>query len=431
VAEIPPYSSLFPEADSNLDPLTPNPGSPKWGSTVKLIVGLTLAAIFVLLLFYFRSLLSPIFLAFILSYLLHPVANGLSKITGFNWRTAVNIIYIILVIFLIISLTEIGKAIAIPIDALYKNILRDINNLPALVSTLSTQVFVFGPFELDMSTLDLGPLTEQLLAYIQPLLGRLGTIISSIAASAAATLAWMLFVIVVSYFLLAEANQVPTELLYVDVPSYQQDFLRLGEELKRVWNAFLRGQIILVGMVVASYTVLMTVLGVRYAILIALLAGLSRFVPYLGPLIAWSVLGLVTFLQPGNYFGLAPWQFTLLVLAAAVIVDQIFDNLISPRVFGQTLGIHPAAVLIAAIVMANLIGLLGLILAAPTVATLKLLGRYVMRKMLDIDPWPLVRPQERVISSPAHVRILRRLRAWYKMTRNWQKSLRLPHRPEK
>jgi predicted PurR-regulated permease PerM len=138
-----------------------------------------------------------------------------------------------------------------------------------------------------------------------------------------------------------------------------------------------------------SYTILMTVLGVRYAIAIAILAGLSRFVPYVGTATAWTVTALVAFFQPFNYFGLDPWQYTLLVIGSAVILDQIFDNLISPRLFGQTLGIHPAAVLIAAILSANLIGLIGLVLAAPAVATFKLVGRYIFRKMLDLDPWPV------------------------------------------
>ena len=58
----------------------------------------------------------------------------------------------------------------------------------------------------------------------------------------------------------------------------------------------------------------------------------------------------------------------------------------------NTLKVHPAFVLIAAIIAANLIGILGVIVAAPLLATLQLVGRYTMRKLLDEDPWP---PEER------------------------------------
>jgi len=118
------------------------------------------------------------------------------------------------------------------------------------------------------------------------------------------------------------------------------------------------------------------------------LAGLGRLVPYLGPMALWIVTALVAYFQGGNYFGLPPWIYTILVLAIALIIDQVFDNLISPRLLGQTLGVHPAAVLISAIFAAQLIGFIGLLLAAPVVASLKLISGYVTRKMFDLDPWP-------------------------------------------
>jgi predicted PurR-regulated permease PerM len=408
------------QSSSETSPSDPISTSPKWGSTIKLIVGLTFAAIVLTLLFYFRSLIGPVLLAFILSYLLHPLINALSKLTTLSWRPTVNLVYIILVILLATSFTLAGLAVAQQIQNLITVVRNFVNNLPDLVAYLSTQVYTFGPFELDFTTLDLAPITERILGYLQPILARLGDLVGTFATSAAATLGWGLFILVISYFLLAETKQVPEELSNVDVPNYYEDIRLLAVELRKVWNAFLRGQLIVITMVIISYTILMTILGVRYALAIALLAGLSRFVPYLGPLTAWTVLALVTFFQSSNYFSLDPWQYTLLVLIAAIVLDQIFDNLVSPRVFGQTLGIHPAAVLIAAIVAANLIGLVGLILAAPTVATIKLLGRYTFRKMLDLEPWPLIVPQEKTYTTPAHKRVLRRIHAWYRLVKQRQ-----------
>jgi predicted PurR-regulated permease PerM len=100
-----------------------------------------------------------------------------------------------------------------------------------------------------------------------------------------------------------------------------------------------------------------------------------------------------------------------------VIVDQIFDNLVSPRILGQALGVNPAAVLIAAIVMTNLIGIIGLLLAAPVLATLKLLGTYTIRKMLDLDPWPEKPPTPETAAITRRARIWRRLQAWVRAFR--------------
>ena len=86
----------------------------------------------------------------------------------------------------------------------------------------------------------------------------------------------------------------------------------------------------------------------------------------------------------------------LLVLGCCLALNQVFDSYITPRVMGHTLGVHPAGVLIAAIIATDLIGLVGLVLAAPVLATVTLLGRYIIRKMLDMDPWPPVKGRPRV-----------------------------------
>ena len=210
----------------------------------------------------------------------------------------------------------------------------------------------------------------------------------------------MVFVILVSYFILADASQVPGELVHVDIPGYNADVRRLGRELGKTWNAFLRGQLIILLLVVFLYTLLMTILGVHYAIAIALLAGIARFVPYIGPLTTWTVTVLVAFFQGGNYFGLIPLHYAILVVACALLLDQIFDNLIGPRIMGKSLGVHPAAVLVTAIICANLIGIIGLVLAAPVLASLKVLGRYITRKMLDLDPWADPKEEEKPHSHP-------------------------------
>jgi predicted PurR-regulated permease PerM len=162
----------------------------------------------------------------------------------------------------------------------------------------------------------------------------------------------------------------------------------MGKELKVIWNSFLRGQLLLIAIVIVTYSVLFLILGVRYSLALAVLAGLARFVPYLGPLTAWVTTYLVAFFQDTNYFGLEQWFYALMVITICFLVDQAFDQLISPRLMGEKLGVHPAALLVVAIMAANLLGVIGLVLAAPVLATLQLAGRYATRKMLDMDPFP-------------------------------------------
>lgn len=373
-------------------------GSPNWGSTTKLILGMTFVAIVAALLIRFRGIIGPLILAFVLTYLLYPVVRFVSHSTKLSWRGSVNILFVFLMVIYAGLITVAGFTVVGQLQNLINFVVLRVNDLPELAASLSTQVFRFGVFEFSLEQFDLQALSEQLLAVVQPLLGRMGGLISTFATSAAVSLGWSLFVILIAYFLLADGGKVPDQLVHIEIPGYDYDLRRIGYELRRIWNAYLRGQLIIILLVIISYTILMFILGLRFAVGIAILAGLARFVPYAGPFVSGIVTALVAFFQPGNYFGLEPVYYALLVLVLAFVVDQIFDNLVSPRLLGDSLGVHPAAVLVAAIVAANLIGIIGLILAAPVLATITLLGRYVFRKMIDMDPWPegetIVKPIE-------------------------------------
>ena len=135
-----------------------------------------------------------------------------------------------------------------------------------------------------------------------------------------------------------------------------------------------------------TYLLVLSVLGVHYALGIAFLAGIARFVPYVGNLVSWTTLALVAYFQDPSWLGLSPLSYAILCVACAILIDQIFDNFVTPRIISQALRVHPAAVLIAALVFANLLGLLGVVVAAPILATVALFWRYLMRKMLDHEP---------------------------------------------
>ena len=368
--------------------------SPNWGSTLKLVVAFTLVAIVGALVVRFSNIIGPLLLAFILAYVLHPLASWLTKTIRFSWRGAVAIIYLLLVMLLMTLFTVTGLGVVQQIQSLVGVVQRFLNNdLPNLVNNLSTDVYdVGGFFQVDMSQFlgqyDLNALVQQLLDIIQPVLSRTGGLLSTVASRTASTLGWGLFILLVSYFILADGGQVSHLLTGIEIPGYNADIRRLGRRLGRIWNAFMRGQLILFALTVIFASILLTALGVRNSLALAFLAGLARFVPYIGPFVTWTVTWVVSFFQDGNYFGLESFQYALLVLIVIVILDQIFDNLVTPRLYGRALGVHPAALLVAAIVAANLIGFVGLLLAAPVLATLSLFSCYAFRKMLDLDPWP-------------------------------------------
>ena len=385
------------------------PTSPRWNATTKLVVAFTFVAIVAALLIRFHTIIGPLLLAFIFSYLLHPVAGFLSRSTRLSWRASVGIVFLLILVLLLGLLTLGGVGLVNQIQSLIALLQNSLDQLPTIIANVAAWGAGFG---LDLSHIDVSSISQQLLSFGQSLLSQMGSLISSLAGSAASFLGWMLFILLVSFFVLTESGGLRRDILKVDLPGYSEDWHRIGQELSRIWNAFLRGQIIIFGATVAIYFVVLSVLGVRYAIGLALAAGFARFVPYVGPAINWGILALVTFFNPA--YGMVPIWYTVMVFLVALFIDQIFDNLVSPRVMADALRVHPAAVLVAAIISASLLGILGVVIAAPMLATLQLFSQYTMRKMFDQNPWP---PQEPRPPSPPRTSPLVRLQAWWNSIR--------------
>jgi predicted PurR-regulated permease PerM len=398
----------------------PEHSSPKWGSTTKLVVALTFVAIVAALLIRFQFILSPLVLALLLAYLIQPVANLLQR-TRLSWSISVSVIYVLIFLLLLGLLTVSGVGLVQQVQSIVTIAQDGLTKLPDLIAEVSGKIYYFGPFQVDFSHLDLNDLSSQVLGMVQPLLSRTGSLLSTVAGGAANFFGWTLFVLLVSYFTLLESGGLREGILNLQFPVYADDVARLGRELGRTWNAFLRGQIIIFFLTVIVYTIVLTTLGVSYAVGLALLAGLARFVPYVGPAMNWLVLALVAYFQTYKIFGMEPLYYTLLVLIVALFIDQIFDNLVSPRIMSDALKVHPAAVLVAAIIAANLFGILGVVVAAPILATVTLFWKYTMRKMLDLDPWPDEEPRQP--SPPPGSRLIIQLR------RLWR-TLRQPRQPK-
>jgi predicted PurR-regulated permease PerM len=392
---------------------TTSNASPRWSVMTKLVATLIIVVIIAALLIRFKQLIVPLAIAFILAYLFQPVAALFDRIPRFSWRVSVGVTYLILILIIASLFTLGGLGIGSQIESLINLLQNSLDELPTMLSDAAnwiTENSENSPIPIDLRTLNLESFSQELLSYIQPVLGSTGQMLGSVAIEAAGFFGMTAFVMLVSYFILAESGGLRENLLKIEIPGYIEDFKRLGQELGRIWNAFLRGQMIVFSLAFIFYLFVLSILGVRYAIGLALLAGISKFLPYIGPAMVWVALALVSYFQTFKLFGMEPLAYTILVILVALIFDQFLDGLITPRIMADALSVHPAAVLVSALIFADLIGILGIIIAAPMLATFVLFGRYVMRKMLDQDPWYQKDKDETPASS---IKILEKIRSFF------------------
>ena len=361
--------------------------SPPWGWGTKLIVGITLVVGFLALIIRFNNYFQLLLVAFLLSFLLTPLCNLLRKGLRVSWRLSVAIIYLLLAGLLIWGVARGGTSLATQVQNLFQTLIDNIDNITELLEQWSIRPIIIGPFTFTTPQLNFELIGQWLSESLQPIVSQAGNIATTVVGKVGGFLMNLGITYMVSFFITSESDGVRKKIINISIPGYEKDFQRLGQEIGKIFNSFIRGEFIVVGMAIIIYSIYLGLMGLPYFFVIAIIAGFGRFIPYLGAAIGWVAFFIGSLLQSPTPFGLSPIIYALLVVGIAVVIDMILDHILTPRVMGNSLQVHPAAIMISALVGAQLIGILGVILAAPAFATLKLILRYSSRKLFDQDPW--------------------------------------------
>ena len=211
--------------------------------------------------------------------------------------------------------------------------------------------------------------------------------ILSIAQGFSSKLGWFFFVYGFSFFVLWEMGKGKNSGSLFKIPGYEKDFETGQHHLRLIWRSFLWGQLYLLLISLVVYFALYVILGVRYSFILSAAVGLTRMIPYIGSFFAWGIVALIAFFQGNTILGLSPILYAIVVVVISFLVDKFMDGFVQPKFLAETLKIHPAAVLTAALICGRTMGFLGIFISAPLVATLKLVFKYILYKLNDEDPW--------------------------------------------
>lgn len=382
--------------------------SPHWSRSTKVIVTVAALLLVLWLTYRFQSLISQIVIAAILAYILNPMIVLLDKRTRLKRSSGILVVYLLLAIAVIGAFIALGFAAYEQISSLIDQTPTFIAQLTALIEefTARTEPYRFGPFSLDPSTINIAVIQEQLIGYIDPVLSQGGQLVTDVATATIATLGNLFFIFVISIYLAIEIPMLGQRVASMaQMPGYRSDAERLLREFGRIWSAYLRGQVILGLVIFFVVWIGLALLGVQNSLALGLLSGLLEFIPVLGPIIGAGAAIIVALFQPETLWQMANWQYAGMVLIFMLLVQQLENNVLVPRIVGESLDLHPLIVIVGVFMGSSLAGILGAILAAPVVATLKLLSIYAWRKMFDQPPFP---HPERVPGESPSAKLIKR-----------------------
>ena len=365
--------------------------SPPWDRSVKILVAVATVVLVVAVAARFTDLILRIVAAGIIAYVLTPLINFIAERSPLSRGASIAVTYLAVVLLLVGFIVILGVSTFQQVENLIEIIPTLVDDVAERIASVET--IRVGPFEFDVAAfwgaIDWAAVEDQIIATVVPALNQGGRTVVAVVSSTVEVITVIFFTAIISVYLAFEAGRLGSRVSgAVYEPAYRRDAERIIREFDRIWQAYLRGQIVLAVIIFLAVWLSLSFLGVQNAFGLGVLSGLLEFLPVIGPVVGTIVAAAVAFLQPTNYLGLEPWLFALLVIGVMFLIQQIENNVLVPRIVGGALDLHPLVIIIGVFMGASLAGLIGAILAAPILATIKLLGSYAWRKMFDLQPFP-------------------------------------------
>ena len=319
---------------------------------------------------FFTTLFAPILIAGFLYYLLNPLVNLLMKM-GVKRLAAIALIFILLIGMIVLIFMSIIPNLVEQLVSLARNIPGFISNMQTWLQELANNATRFPLFkELDVdkyiSNLDVsaGSIIQQSLTGVT---NGLGSVIGKIT-----TIVLLLVTVpFILFYMLKDGEKLVPNIERLFPEKQRENIKGLLQQLNKTLSDYISGQAIEC-LFVGTFTFLgYLLIGVDYAFLFGVIAGLTNLIPYLGPYLGLAPALIYTFFD-------SPTR-ALLCIVVVIIVQQIDGNVIYPNVIGKSLNIHPLTIILILLVAGNLSGILGVFLGVPVYAILRTLVVFVVK----------------------------------------------------
>jgi predicted PurR-regulated permease PerM len=351
----------------------------RWSVTTKraVVAGFALLAIF--LLWRAGDVVQPFIWALIVAYILLPVVGALQRRFALPRTLAALVVFVALLAIIFGGGRLIIPRIAENAGDLQKNWPVLLANVQQTIANTFNQVGLG-----DLASSIIGPNVDDIERQLAAMAQRTAL---PFAIAAGHFLLESLVFLIGTFLLLRDAPRL-YEFVRRNLPGRQRrEIMEVLGETNVMLGRYIRGQLFLVVLMSTVTTIALTILGVPYSVLLGVLTGLLETIPFVGPITAGAIACLVALGHP-NPFGWSQLVYVGVVAIMYTILRHAEDYLVIPTVIGRAVRLHPAIVIFSLLTGGAVFGLLGIILAVPFAATLRLVLIYVGAKLRDEDPFP-------------------------------------------
>ncbi len=334
-------------------------------------VGQKVSFLFTPIMVFFSTLFIPVLISGFLYFLFMPIIMFLEKLR-LSRGMAILVLYV-----LIISIIGLALGTVVPMLGTQLNDL--FHNFPAYVNALKDYIHTLKWIpEGTIESLNLIDLINKYSNEIQKQVQTNANALFGVVSNAAVI---MMTVPVLLFYMLKDGHLFPDTLLKLVPKRYTEEGQNILKETRATVSSYIQSQVIVCLLVGVCATIGYAIIGIPNALLLGTINAFTNIIPYFGPFI-----GAVPAVIVG--FFVSPTT-ALMSIVVILIIQQLEGNVISPMIMSKTISTHPATIILLMLVVGNLYGILGMVLAVPTYAVGKLLVKNIsriieLRKRTDI-----------------------------------------------
>ncbi|SDY46298.1 Predicted PurR-regulated permease PerM [Proteiniborus ethanoligenes] len=309
-----------------------------------------------------------VFYSAVLAYLLNPLVSLIEKL-GIKRTLSILLVFLLLIGFLIIVAVSIvpklmnefeNLIIVLPsyfnkiydyFDYLHIKYFKHIDNLPPEFQAIK-EVFL-----------------ENLNSFQLHIINWIKSLINSSIRKFSKLISFFIVPILTFYFL-KDKDFFRKKIILFIPKDYRHDALKISREIDNVLGKFIKGQLLVAAYVGAATSVVLLIIGIDFAIIIGLIAGIADIIPYFGPII--GILPAVTFALLES-----PVK-ALWVIVSFVFIQQLECNVIEPKIIGNSVGLHPVVIIFSLIISGSYFGIIGMLFAIPATLIIKIVSSFII-----------------------------------------------------
>ncbi|EGO61994.1 AI-2E family transporter [Acetonema longum] len=313
----------------------------------------------------------PLILAVIVSFILHPLVEAINRVRIWRFSKALPREMAILIAFLLLFalVAVVASLVLLP---LIKEFNRFIGNVPTLLTKMQNIGLVLEQRAHDIILPDnVRTMLEQGLSNAVLYSAGLARRIVNSAISFAGGVIDLVVVPVLVFYFLRDWRQLQNGIVRAFPPGIRSKTAQIIEEMGVTVSGYIRAQVLLSLIIGTAVFCGMALLNVDYPLVLGLLAALTEFIPIIGPIIGAIPAVILSFL-------ISP-ALAIKVILVYVIIQQLENNIIVPNIMQRTVDLHPVMVIIGMLAGGQLLGWVGMILAVPFMALVKVVLKHIWK----------------------------------------------------